>query len=113
MYALIRVEAPLRRVRETYRCRFGIDTKYRCMEQVRARTTSKNPAFRFFLMGLALVLVNVWIALQWTYCRLRGSGPRRIARGLFTLAQMALFLIHAVETYYGIVTQITSPQPNL
>jgi putative transposase len=109
VYALIRIEMSLRRVRETYRGRFGIDTKYRCMEQVRARTTSKNPAFRFFLMSLALVLVNVWIAFQWTYCRLRGSGPRRIARGLLTLACMAFFLIHAVETYYGVVTQISSP----
>ncbi len=109
VYAIIRVEMPLRRVRETYRSRFGIDTKYRCMEQVRARTTSKNPALRFLLMAIALVLVNVWIALQWTYCRLRGSGPRRITAGLLTLAQMAFFLNHAVEIYYGVVTQVASP----
>ncbi len=109
VYALIRVAMPLHRVRETYRRRFGIDTKYRCMEQVRARTTSKNPALRFLLMAVALVLVNVWMALQWTYCRLRGSGPRRIKAGLLTLAQMAFFLNHAVETYYGTVTQIASP----
>ncbi len=109
VYALIRVELPLHRVRETYRSRFGIDTKYRCMEQVRARTTAKNPALRFFLMAIALVLVNVWMALQWTYCRVPGSGPRRIVPGLLTLAQMAFFLIHAVETHYGVVTQIASP----
>ncbi len=109
VFALIRVKLPLSRVRETYRGRFGIDTKYRCMEQVRARTTSKNPALRFFLMAIALVLVNVWIALQWTCCRLRGSGPRRIKAGLLTLALMAFFLNHAIETYYGVVTQIASP----
>jgi hypothetical protein len=109
VFALIRVELSLRRVRETYRRRFGIDTKYRCMEHVRARTTSTNPAFRFFLMALALVLVNVWIGLQWVYCRLRGSGPRRIARSLLTLERMALFLIRAVESYYGVVTQISPP----
>lgn len=109
VYAVLRVDASLRQVRESYRRRFGIDTKYRCMEQVRARTTSKNPAFRFLLMGLALVLVNVWIALQWTHCRLRGSGPRRIAHGLFTLERMVHFLIHAVEADYGVVTAVTAP----
>lgn len=110
VYVLLRVTAPLRQVRESYRRRFGIDTKYRCMEQVRARTTSKNPAFRFFLMGVALVLVNVWMALQWTYCRLQGSGPRRIASGLLTLERMLHFLIHAVEMEYGVITEVTSPR---
>ncbi len=109
VFALIRVTMPLRRVRETYRCRFGIDTKYRCMEQVRARTTAKNPALRFFLMGLALILVNVWIALQWVHCRLRGSGPRRIRHGLLTLDYMAFLLDHAIEAYYGVKTEIESP----
>ena len=110
VYVLLRVTASLRQVRESYRRRFGIDTKYRCMEQVRARTTSKNPALRFLLMGLALVLVNVWLALQWTYCRLRGSGPRRIAPGLLTLERLLHFLIHAVEAEYGVITEVTSPR---
>jgi putative transposase len=109
VYVILRVDASLRQVRESYRERFGIETQYRCMEHVRARTTSKNPAFRFFLMGVALVLVNVWIALQWTHCRLRGSGPRRIARGLFTLDRMLHFLIQAVEAQYGVVSEVTSP----
>lgn len=110
VYALLRVTSSLRQIRESYRRRFGIDTKYRCMEHVRARTTSKNPAFRFFLMGLALVLVNVWIALQWTHCRLRGSGPRRIAAGLLTLERMINFIVHAVEAEYGVITEVTSPK---
>ncbi len=109
VYATLRVNASLRQVRQSYRRRFGIDTKYRCMEQVRARTTSKNPALRFFLMGLALVLVNIWIALQWTYCRLRGSGPRRIAHHLLTLERMVHFLVHAVEAEYGVITAVTAP----
>ncbi len=109
VYVVLRVNASLRQIRESYRQRFGIETEYRSMEHVRARTTSKNPAFRFFLMGVALVLVNIWIALQWTHCRLRGSGPRRIARGLLTLERMVHFLIHAVEAEYGVVTKVTAP----
>jgi len=29
--------------------------------------------------GPALILLNIWIALQWTYLRIQGSGPRRVA----------------------------------
>jgi putative transposase len=108
-YVLLRVSEPLRQVRERYRGRFGIDTSYRSMEQVRARTTSQNPALRFLLMGLALVLLNVWVALQWTYLRLRGSGPRRVAGHHFTLARMARFLSRAVEAVYGVVSYVDPP----
>jgi putative transposase len=109
-YVLIRVADRLRQVRERYRSRFGIDTSYRSMEQVRARTCSTNPALRFLLMGLALVLVNVWVALQWTYLRLRGSGPRRAARQYFPLDRMARFLIRAVEAIYGVVSLVDPPE---
>ena len=104
VYALIRVKDPLRRVREKYRQRFGIDTGYRLMEQVRARTTSTNPALRFLMMGIALVLVNVWVTLQWTYLRIPGSGPRRIAAQHLTLERLARFLARAVEAIYGVVS---------
>ena len=105
-YVLIRVNDSLRRVRETYRERFGIDTGYRLMEQVRARTTSTNPAFRFLLMAIALVLINIWIALQWTYLRVCGSGPRRIARQHLTLERLARFLARAVEAIYGVISLV-------
>ncbi len=113
VYALLRVDDPLRQIRERYRRRFGIDTSYRLMERVRVRTTCTLPALRFFLMGLALILVNVWVSLQWQYCRVRGSGPRRIDRSRLTLERLAHFLIHAVEAIYGVVSAIDSSPPNL
>lgn len=86
-----------KQIRQRYRGRFGIDTGYRLMEQVRARTCSQNPALRFFRMGLALILVNVWVCLR---CGLGwqpdGRGPRT-ALDRFTLEQLARFRIHAVE----------------
>jgi hypothetical protein len=104
VYALLRVDDSLRQIRERYRRRFGIDTSYRLMERVRARTTSVNPALRFLLMGLALILVNVWVSLQWAYLRLRGSGPPRIDRSGLTLDRLARFLTRAVEAIYGVVS---------
>lgn len=110
VYVLLRVSDSLRQVRECYRGRFGIDTSYRSMEQVRARTTSQNPALRFLLMGLAVVLLNVWVALQWTYLRVRGSGPRRAAGHHFTLERMARFLSRAVEAVYGVLSCVDPPE---
>jgi hypothetical protein len=106
VYVLIRVKDSLKHIRERYRGRFGIDTGYRSMEQVRARTCSQNPALRFFLMGLALVLVNVWITL----CGLLLAGVSERARKcpwhVFTLARMARFLTRAVESIYGVVKEV-------
>jgi hypothetical protein len=54
LYVVLGVDGPLVRVRRRYRRRFGIETGYRLMEAVRARTTSTTPALRFLLMGVAL-----------------------------------------------------------
>jgi hypothetical protein len=112
-YALIRVADSLRQVRQRYRSRFGIDTSYRLMEQVRARTTSQLAALRFFWMGLALLLVNVGVALQWAHLRAKGSGPRRLAPHAFTLQLMTLFLMHAIEAVYGSLASLHPMQANL
>jgi hypothetical protein len=109
VFVVFRVTRSLRSIRETYRGRFGIETDYRSLESVRARTASTNSALRFLFIGLACVLVNVWMALQWAYCRLRGSGPRRIRQGLLTLDRLTRFLIRAIEAHYGVVSEIASP----
>ena len=81
------------------------------MEQVRARTTSPRPALRFLLMGLALLLVNVWIRLHWLCFRLPGRGPRRVARWRFRLDRMARFLTRAIERHDGVITAVDLPAP--
>lgn len=107
VYVLLNLpDEPLRQVRKDYRRRFGIETGYRLMEQVRARTTSNRAALRFLLMGVALLLVNLWIALHWRFLRRRGSGPRRVAREHFPLERMARFLSRAVEAIYGVVSVV-------
>ena len=52
LYVCLRVNDPPQRVRKRYRHRFGIESSYRLMEQVRARTTSPSAGLRFLLMGL-------------------------------------------------------------
>ena len=101
------------RIRKCYR-RFGIESSYRVMEQVRARTTSPtspNAALRFVLMGLVLLIVNMWIRLQWLYLRIPGRGPRRLARQRFRLDRLRRFLTRAIERHYGVVTAVDPPPP--
>lgn len=110
LYVVLGGGGPLLRVRRRYRRRFGIETGYRLMETVRARTTSPNPALRFLLMGVALLIVNMWIRLHWLYLRLPGRGPRRVARWRFRLDRMRRFLTRAIERFYGVITAV-DPAP--
>lgn len=95
-----------RQVRRLYRRRFGVETSYRCMRQVRAWTTSRNPALRFLLIGLGFILVNLWIELRWCFAQIPRRGARRIDEDRFELQRMANFLSRAIEAIYGVVSCI-------
>ena len=109
LYVCLQIGGPVLRVRRRYRRRFGIESGYRLMEQVRARTTSLNPALRFLLMGIALLIVNMWIRLHWLYLRVPGQGPRRVAREYFRLERMTRFLTRAIERIYGVISAVDPP----
>jgi putative transposase len=65
-------------VKQTYRGRFGIETSYRQMNQGRGWTTSRSPVRRLLLVGLALLLRNVWALLHLVVlAERRRGGPRR------------------------------------
>ena len=49
---------------EEYRRRYGIETSYRQMNQGRIRTCSRDVRLRLLLVGIALVLRNVWVWLH-------------------------------------------------
>jgi hypothetical protein len=51
-------------VKRSYRRRFGIETSYRQMNQGKGWTTSTDPGWRLLLVGVALVLRQVWVSCQ-------------------------------------------------
>jgi putative transposase len=83
-----------------YRRRFGIECSYRSMHQTKAVTTSRNPAVRFFLLGLAFLLENLWVRLRHTVARVPGPGPRRVCSTYFPLHRFCVFLARAIEQVY-------------
>jgi putative transposase len=101
IYILIHLDLSPRQARRWYRRRFGIESSYRCAGQVRGWTTSPNPAYRFVLIAVSFVLLNVWLHLRWLFTQV----PRRGHRGLnvteFQLSRLTKFIRRALERHYG------------
>lgn len=50
--------------RQTYRRRFGIETSYRQLGEGLGLTTSRSEVYRLLLVGIALLLRNLWVWCQ-------------------------------------------------
>jgi putative transposase len=87
---------------ELYRQRFGIESSYRQMNQVRARTSTRNPVIRLLLVGLAFVLFNLYIALRQNLSSALKQPLESPKRFWLSLRRLALMLGHAIERLWGI-----------
>jgi putative transposase len=77
--------------------------------QCRIQTTIKNPIIRFLFVGLAFLIINVWIYLVWHYLSRLKRSSRQVFSHLFTLKQMLEFLRQAVDRNYGVACQVCLP----
>jgi len=101
------------KVYQHYRRRFGVECSYQLLRRVRATTTSRNPAMRFFLLSIGLILTNAWVFLKWEFARIMAAGPRRIDETRLRLYRFCRLLIRAIEKLYGTICAIPthkSPQ---
>jgi Transposase DDE domain len=98
-------------VRQTYRLRFGIEASYRQLHQGRARTCSRNPAVRLFLVGVALLLRNVWVWLHYAVLSAPRRGGRRLNPERLSLKDLLLMLLHMAEEELGTIDMIASERP--
>jgi len=108
LFILINVQLSIRQVRRLYRRRFGIESGYRSGIQVRGWTTSPNPAYRFLLMALPLLLCNLWVLLRWLFTQVPRRGRRKIAEERFRLTRFANFVWHAIQRHRGYVDRIVA-----
>lgn len=102
-----------RQVFSKYRRRFGIEASYRILRQVKVLTNSRNPALRFFLLGLGLLIQNVWVLARWLFTRRPGKGPSKLIPSLLRFAQFRKLLVRAVERFHPppfAVAVFVSPQ---
>ena len=96
---------------ELYRQRFDIESSYRQMNQVRARTSTRNPVIRLLLVGLAFALFNLYITLRQNLSSAltcacgTGAGKKPLEsskRFWLSLRRLALMLGRAIEHLWGI-----------
>jgi putative transposase len=109
IFILIHLDLPPKQARRLYRRRFGVESSYRCAGQVRGWTTSRNAAYRFVLIGLSFLLLNVWLVLRWHFTQVPRRGRRWLDTQRFALSRFVTFLRRALEHHYGVVHEIVAP----
>jgi putative transposase len=92
-------------VRETYRSRFGIESSYRQMNQVRGRTSTRRPELRLLYVGLSLVLRNEWVWLHWEVLSRPHRGGRLIRQERLRLRALLRWLRQVIEKEFGTITE--------
>jgi len=105
-FIVIELDWPPEKVHHEYRRRFGIECSYRILRRVRAMTTSRNPAVRFFLLAVGMILVNAWVFLRWEFARLLAPGLRRVDEARLRFHRFTRLLIRAIEDIYDVVMAI-------
>jgi hypothetical protein len=98
-------------VSQLYRCRFGIETSYRQMNQCRVRTCTRDPAVRLLLVGVALVLRNVWVWLHWEVLSDRRRGRRAVRLELLSVKALLLMLLKVAVERFGFTDAIPTQRP--
>ena len=97
---------PLTWMRQTYRSRCGIEASYRQSHQARLRTSSRKPALRLLLMGVALVLRNVWV---WVHAEVMAQpqrGARQLRPASLRFARLLLWLMMEIARHYRLLKNI-------
>lgn len=72
-----------RKIYNTYKTRFAIEASYRIRNSVKCKTSSKNVTIRYLYAVIALLLKNIWVALQNNYFSPKKKGPRTIDEDWF------------------------------
>jgi putative transposase len=118
VYMVIGQQLKPRTAHRDYRLRFGVETSYRILNQTRPRTTSRNPAVRYLLVLIGVVLANLWISLKRRTC-LRTLPPRGFRHSAvahiddrhFRLLRFKILLRQAIELRYPPRSEIALSPP--
>jgi len=107
-----RLRQRARLARRAYRRRFGIETSYRQQNEGKGRTTRKDVCYRLLLVGLALLLRQVWVFLTWQLARDGRLRPRAWVAAL-PLRRLLDWLADALKARYREEKAIRLGQPLL
>ena len=100
-----------RQVSDLYRQRFGIETSYRQMNQCRARTCTRHPGVRLFLVAVSLLLRNVWVWLHWQVLSGKRRGGRLLRLEVLTLKALLQQLWQVAGERLGFTAETRTERP--
>jgi putative transposase len=112
-FVVVNLDWTPQQVYRKYRRRFGIEASYRLLRQVKVLTNSRNPALRFFFLGLGLLMQNVWVLARWLFTRRPGKGRHKLIPALLRFDRFRKLLVRAVERFYPpplAISVFVSPQ---
>ncbi len=98
-------------VADTYRLRFGIESSYRQLNEARAKTCTRNPLVRLFLVAVALILRNVWVWLHYECLSSPRRGSRQIRLERLRFKTLLAWLEHVVVSLLGVTDQTATERP--
>jgi putative transposase len=100
------------RLAQKFRSRFGIESSFRMMNRVRARTSSRDPKLRFLFVVLALLLINLWRTLSWLLLATPRRGGRLLHPSVFRFRLFSDFLADAIRKAHRPVGKVFQPMPD-
>ena len=74
-----------KKVSKMYEHRFSIEATYRIRNEVKPRTSTRNPVIRYLFALVSFVIENVWVALQNTHFIKNQRGPKVMEEDMFRL----------------------------
>jgi len=105
LYAVIGRTLDPQTVHRLYRHRFAIESSYRALGRVRARTTSRNIALRLLLIAVGFLLLNAWAVFAPLPAKPK-RGPRPKPFRLFAFLRL---IRSGIETAFGLRPALIPP----
>ncbi len=94
------------RIHNAYRSRFSIESSYRMRNQVKPKTSSRNPVLRYIFTIISFLLKNNWMVLLWTYFSPMKRGPKTINPRVFRFEIFTLLVWEFIKHTYKCVCSI-------
>jgi hypothetical protein len=101
LYAVRNVSGSPRKIWETYRRRFGIETSYRQMNEARIKTCTRDPLQRLLFVGIALVLRNIWVWLHFRFAKEKHSEEPQVFLVLLRFREMLNWIMQIIQRNLG------------
>ena len=107
VYALYGVDNwSLKTIAKKYKHRFAIEATYRIRNELKPRTSTKNPVTRYLFALVAFVLENCWVATQIHYFTRRQRGPKVVDEDKLPLHLFVALVKRQIRMIVGEVTRV-------